>query len=919
MPSRICHLCTNELQRWEELKIDVKKAQIFLNAQLKQKKKRKMNEVSDLEIFGEHSADSEVEYTPPCKKKKLPSILKKVENVKKVVPKTVESLNFICSICDLRFKNFKQFTEHQVTHIDSNNHCIDSDPNIDSNIIDIDHPIQFLTRDGTVKALKNREIRVLSPHFPYKCGLCPSKYKESLTLAEHLQRHVEKNKHLKSFPCPFCKIFVRKISNLIEHIEQHVENPYKKLYFNCEICDKHYASIKNLNTHMKTHDEFKKYVCSYCDMSYKYKSLLADHMEKHRLEAVDSANNEINSKICTQKLPTCGVCLQFFNDYEQLREHVQIDHITIIESVYPCGNCSAKSKSLDSIISHITHKHIENVDEEVIFTCEICIKDFPDSNSFNLHYKTIHKGKLIHDCPFCKIIFTDIETLKNHVARSHHTINEKKCRKIAPKPSLKILLPRKIQPIAPKIDKDIIEHLISYPKPVEVLYISNANNLIYPNENNDLGSNNILMNEMEPEPNVVQINITDFDENGISNENSSINYNSYFDHDVEDGYPCGLCHQIFNNSTDLLKHSQYELEQLKNKQIPCGYCGCMFKKIEVLLSHTEDHIKYPTRNLTHQCNICSKRFYLKKNYIAHKRSHSEIRRFKCNLCDNAFKHKMSWKVHFLSIHKDYKGDENEACIDNLQEETEDTVEINVEKLTAIAKNIETVNNKPCKDNVEEHYSCDICNCKYFISKELYGHYLEKHFDPNILKCELCIDILQTPEDLILHLEKHSKVKKHFCPICGKDFKNRGCMTEHIYLHSNERKYKCEQCIRSYRSRTSLSIHKRRDHGEGTEMFTCEICSNKYTSKAQLKRHILAHNGIFPFTCSTCGKGFDCKFRLVSHEYTHTSIKPLRCLKCNKGFICKKYWRNHMRKICNVPENDIIYFRPRFFDGKRVIN
>jgi hypothetical protein len=62
----------------------------------------------------------------------------------------------------------------------------------------------------------------------------------------------------------------------------------------------------------------------------------------------------------------------------------------------------------------------------------------------------------------------------------------------------------------------------------------------------------------------------------------------------------------------------------------------------------------------------------------------------------------------------------------------------------------------------------------------------------------------------------------------------------------------------------------------TEIFACETCDKKFTTKFSLNRHQLVHNNVKNFTCRFCPKKFALKQYLKEHECIHTNEKPYVC-------------------------------------------
>ncbi|OQR68082.1 fez family zinc finger protein-like [Tropilaelaps mercedesae] len=59
-----------------------------------------------------------------------------------------------------------------------------------------------------------------------------------------------------------------------------------------------------------------------------------------------------------------------------------------------------------------------------------------------------------------------------------------------------------------------------------------------------------------------------------------------------------------------------------------------------------------------------------------------------------------------------------------------------------------------------------------------------------------------------------------------------------------------------------------------------------------------------FPCPECGKVFNAHYNLTRHMPVHTGARPFVCKECGKGF-CRNFdLKKHLRKIHDVPENQL---------------
>lgn len=178
------------------------------------------------------------------------------------------------------------------------------------------------------------------------------------------------------------------------------------------------------------------------------------------------------------------------------------------------------------------------------------------------------------------------------------------------------------------------------------------------------------------------------------------------------------------------------------------------------------------------------------------------------------------------------------------------------------------------------FQCEIC-LKYLKDSKSLNHHTEFHFQLLPFKCKKC-------ERSFVRLNRHKCVKitdQNPCKFCNK-----------IFSHSN-----------------SLIAHVKNVHGEELKLnlFYCDICNHKFTSKLRLESHVKKCNNPKLFLCDHCGKVFKAKIVLKMHMRCHQRCKieckichikiASRCLLAHMRFVhqrdevecevCKKVFKN----------------------------
>ncbi|XP_067110586.1 zinc finger E-box-binding homeobox 2a isoform X2 [Osmerus mordax] len=117
---------------------------------------------------------------------------------------------------------------------------------------------------------------------------------------------------------------------------------------------------------------------------------------------------------------------------------------------------------------------------------------------------------------------------------------------------------------------------------------------------------------------------------------------------------------------------------------------------------------------------------------------------------------------------------------------------------------------------------------------------------------------------------------------------------------------CPYCDRGYKRLTSLKEHIKYRHEKNEESLPCPLCSECFTHRTQLDRHMATHkpgrdqppllndgSGNRKFKCTECGKAFKYKHHLKEHLRIHSGEKPYECSNCKKRFSHSGSYSSHI--------------------------
>ncbi|XP_031627218.1 zinc finger and SCAN domain-containing protein 12-like [Contarinia nasturtii] len=103
--------------------------------------------------------------------------------------------------------------------------------------------------------------------------------------------------------------------------------------------------------------------------------------------------------------------------------------------------------------------------------------------------------------------------------------------------------------------------------------------------------------------------------------------------------------------------------------------------------------------------------------------------------------------------------------------------------------------------------------------------------------------------------------------------------------------RCNICQKTFSTRTNLTRHKITH--EGRKPYVCRICGSSFTQNGSLKCHMFIHTGERPYKCDQCDKAFTQSKSLVFHKRRHTGEKPFPCDVCGIQFRQKDGLKRHI--------------------------
>lgn len=145
----------------------------------------------------------------------------------------------------------------------------------------------------------------------------------------------------------------------------------------------------------------------------------------------------------------------------------------------------------------------------------------------------------------------------------------------------------------------------------------------------------------------------------------------------------------------------------------------------------------------------------------HSRLHTEKRPYKCDVCDKAFQHQYSLRVHRRTQHNDV-----DACV---------------------------------------MHTCEHCDHEFASAASLRVH-ARMHTGERPFKCLECGKTFMRSHQLKMHHRVHTNTKPHQCQVCGKSFTQFKYLKEHCQRHARFLPYKCDTCGKAFLRPSHLKKH-----------------------------------------------------------------------------------------------------------------
>lgn len=334
-----------------------------------------------------------------------------------------EKRKYACEFCDY-FSFKKEHCEtHRIQHTGISNtavgeqHYIETPDTEQNSVKNEDNDTVLLSTTPQLLVPHKRIKDELQCHICYKnfsCGYVRQKHLRLVHKAlPSTRRELKTEVNFENFINGENTIIQNKLAKTItEPPETSISNKNAQNELQCYICNKIYSSFAVKQKHIrlvhKVHpvvgkngisDDMKKVQCQFCPRKFLARQGLHAHMKKG--------------------VHKCTVCGERFNDQDGYKDHVCIElRPDCIQPnvIFTCDICGKQFKSRSIIVSHMKLHG-----ERKTFHCSVCQKDFTSKKGYENHTQIVHEGKILYECKICGKSLGGYGALLSHTRNHNET------------------------------------------------------------------------------------------------------------------------------------------------------------------------------------------------------------------------------------------------------------------------------------------------------------------------------------------------------------------------------------------------------------------------------------------------------------------------------------------------------------------
>ncbi|XP_059611529.1 zinc finger protein 883-like isoform X2 [Phlebotomus argentipes] len=252
------------------------------------------------------------------------------------------------------------------------------------------------------------------------------------------------------------------------------------------------------------------------------------------------------------------------------------------------------------------------------------------------------------------------------------------------------------------------------------------------------------------------------------------------------------------------------------------------------------------------CPLCNKTFGRKSSLLNHIRNHSAEKKYVCSYCQKGFTQAANLRNH----ERIHTNERPYVCIDCGKAFTQVT----------------NLNNHRRLHTGERPFVCIEPDCgRSFAQVTNLNNHMKTHHKIQQYVCNQCPRRFIQVSQLNQHLALHTGIRGFMCPQCPeKTFKQQSHLQQHLRTHGMEFPYACARCEEKFVQFVHLEHHMKM-HEEFR--YKCTMCSSSFNQEPLLKKHIQRHIDGRYLACPVdgCSEGFTVKHHLTRHMQAHHSM------------------------------------------------
>ncbi|KAL7052389.1 hypothetical protein ACKWTF_004859 [Chironomus riparius] len=691
------------------------------------------------------------------------------------------------------------------------------------------------------------------------CPICNKVLANQTKLSNHIElRHTPKN-----YTCDQCGKVFRSKDNLRLHMTHH----RKYFYVECRACNRGYKSMQSLRYHLRQH--FEHHQCEACGRVFEHKKLLLGHVA-----AIHNQDLQVQCRFCTRMFAR--------SDVRDAHER-EIHKNGMIGSHFRCNECNAAFDLRDDLMSHKILSHFNGV----IHTCEECGKNFKKKSLLDLHMN-VHRKKTIQ-CEICKQMFTFVTGLNKHKKMGRckgpplETLADSMTKEEIAKIAKQQLIEITVNPKKASDEDDMSfgfddEDIITINKDASVKKKAGRKpKLLVLNQ-----MNNETKTEIKQEPvkdkkekkqsitvrNMTQEEIQEQQDELVSPQeiikSSSgriikrklppvITSTYYRPSNVpkRQNIPltCDICGDQFESKASIIAHLNHHMRMIKSDKVFGDLLELTDEKDVELTSNSFKEKKFA-------CDICDKRYLTKHLLSIHKKSHANLKEFKCQNENCLFETNSPYDLnnHIKRIHNPTRPFKCSECDKKFK------------------RRCDMINHKKSvHTNVRTYVKCPVCET-IILEKGLQSHMINRHSEKAQQKpyeCTICGKRERYEKVLQRHYfavhEPKDRGVLYQCPDCPASFYRRRDATSHSFVHYEGEIFECFTCNNKYKTKKELSNH---EYTHSQSEFPCNICNQVFQTKSGRGKHMKKHSepGAMPFVRKEEGDSDNDNEEVIYEEY-----------------------------------------------------